>query len=425
MANFGDATWNAMALAGDAVVPPSISDAVERTEDDSPSAWSPESLESRLKSAKILIVDDEPINIRVVRRHLTLLGYDNFITTVSPEEVLSIVHRDRPDLVLLDIMMPGISGLDLLKMIREDIQLSPMAVIVLTAADDRDTMLKSHQLGATDFLTKPVDPLWLEPRVRNALIVKAHHDHLRNYAANLEKEVQERTAELAASRLEMIHCLGRAAEYRDNDTGKHIIRVGYYVRIMSEQLKLDPELAQLLELASPLHDIGKLGIPDSVLMKPGALDPDEFAVITRHCVLGKRTFEPIAHEDWRAVKEHTYVGEKILSIGKSAILEIASRIALTHHERWDGSGYPLGLSGKDIPIEGRITAVADVFDALSSERPYKPAFPLDECFKILEEGRGTHFDPEILDAFFARREDIVAIKIALADLAEPHMSAGL
>lgn len=174
--------------------------------------------------------------------------------------------------------------------------------------------------------------------------------------------------------------------------------------------------ADLLSQASLLHDVGKIGIPDAILLKPSKLDPDEMEVMQKHCGFGKKIFERMSHDDFGAYSAHTTLGAKIVNNCRAPVLELASRIALTHHEKWDGSGYPLGLAGTDIPLEGRITAVADVFDALSSKRPYKPAFPLEKCFSILEEGRGKHFDPAILDAFFARREKIVAIQMEYADV---------
>lgn len=369
-----------------------------------------------VQNCKIMIVDDEPINIKAIRKHLALGGYEHFCAVTESTDAMSQIIKHSPDVVLLDILMPVISGLELLRTIREEASLAGLPVIVVSAMDDRDTMLQALELGATDFLSKPIDPIELLPRVRNALLVKAHHDHLKNHAEELQRQVYQRTSELAASRLEMIHCLGRAAEYRDNETGRHVVRVGRYVGVIARRLHLEPELVELLEHAAPLHDMGKLGIPDAILLKPGKLDPEEFEAMQSHCRLGKRTFEPMTNDEFQSFRSHTLLGERILYASSSPILEMAARIALTHHERWDGSGYPLGLAGEDIPLEGRITAVADVFDALSSRRPYKPAFPLDKCMQILEESRGKHFDPQVLDGFFAGREEIVDIRIRFADV---------
>jgi putative two-component system response regulator len=191
--------------------------------------------------------------------------------------------------------------------------------------------------------------------------------------------------------------------------------VGSYARIIAEQLGFSEEQLAILEPAAQLHDVGKIGIPDAILLKPGKLTPEEFELMQKHCGYGKKIVECLPLSEATIVRSHVELGAKIMELGRSPILELAKRIALTHHERWDGSGYPLGLAGEDIPLEGRITAVADVFDALSSKRSYKPAFPLKKCFEILEEGRAKHFDPAVLDAFFARRNEIVEVQMALAD----------
>ncbi len=368
------------------------------------------------ESAKIMIVDDEALNIRVVQRHLELAGYRHFVTSDDPRPVIDMVLKEMPDVVLLDVMMPEVSGLEILRRIREDERLAHIPTLICTAFDNVQVKLEALQLGATDFLTKPVNSAELVVRVRNALVVKAHHDHLKNYARELAEQVQCRTAELAASRLELIHCLARAAEYRDNETGRHVIRVGRYAEIIARRMGLDSQFIELIEHAAPLHDMGKVGIPDMILLKPGTLAPDEFEMMQRHCIYGKRTFEPMSRDEWRMFKSHTFLGEMIMDVRSSPIITMAAKIALTHHEKWDGTGYPMGLAGEDIPLAGRITAVADVFDALSSKRPYKPAFPLDRCFTIMEEGRGTHFDPKVLDAFLAARNDIIEIRMEYIDV---------
>ena len=194
-----------------------------------------------------------------------------------------------------------------------------------------------------------------------------------------------------------------------------MIRVGRYAGIIARQLGLAPYHVELVELAAPLHDMGKLGIPDAILLKPGKLSPAEFESMQEHCRLGGQTFEPLSKSDWEAYRHHPSIGEKILDVAASPILEMAARIALSHHEKWNGKGYPEGLKGEDIPIEGRITAVADVFDALSTRAPYKAAFPLDRCFAIIEEGRGEHFDPRVVDGFFACRQEIMKVKNELSD----------
>jgi putative two-component system response regulator len=252
--------------------------------------------------------------------------------------------------------------------------------------------------------------------VRNCLLAKAHHDHLCGYAQELERQVQLRTVELEASKRNAIYCLARAAEYRDDETGRHVVRVGCYAGVIARQLGWSDSQAAVLEQAAQLHDVGKIGIPDSVLLKPGKLTPDEFEIVQKHCGFGKRIFEPMTSEQWCQWQDHTQLGRKIIGEANSPVLEMAARIALTHHERWDGSGYPLGLMGEDIPVEGRMTAVADVFDALSTKRSYKPAFAIDRCFSILEEGRASQFDPQVLDAFLRARDQILQVQIRFAEV---------
>lgn len=368
------------------------------------------------RQPRILIADDEPANIERLKRHLAEAGYADICATTGAAEVLPLMIRTEPDLVLMDLVMPGFNGLDLLTAIRADAELRHVPVVMLTALEDRETKCQALTLGATDFLGKPVDPSELISRVRNVLMVKAHHDHLRNYAAELERKIKERTAQLEASHQDVIHCLARAAEYRDDDTGRHVIRVGSYAGIVARQLGWSESDANMLELAAQLHDVGKIGIPDAILTKPGKLTAQEFDVIQKHCGYGKRIFESLTDSEWSTWRKHAELGQQILGKCHSPVLEMAAQIALTHHEWWDGSGYPIGLAGEDIPLVGRITAVADVFDALSTKRSYKPAFPIETCFTILEEGRGKQFDPKLLDAFFAAREKVIAVQIMYAEV---------
>ncbi|MGE0376253.1 MAG: HD domain-containing phosphohydrolase [Planctomycetaceae bacterium] len=368
-----------------------------------------------IKLSRILIVDDESVNIDVVQGYLELDGYRNIQSTDFAPEALPLVGRFRPDLVLLDIHMPQVNGLEILRAIRADSQLSATPVVILTATSTNETKLEALQSGATDLLSKPVHQRELVARIHNVLTAKASQDRLCRYAEELEDAVRKRTSELEASRLEVIHCLARAAEYRDDDTGQHIIRVGRYARIIGAGLGLDSALLEVLEPAAQLHDVGKIGIPDAILLKPEKLAPEEYAFMQKHCGFGKRIVDCLPVREADIVRSHPELGSKIMDVGRSPIMRMAQRIALTHHERWDGAGYPLGLAGEDIPLEGRITAVADVFDALSSKRVYKPALPLTKCFQILAEGRGSQFDPQVLDAFFSRRADILQVQIDLAD----------
>ena len=361
------------------------------------------------KTAKIMIVDDEPLNVMTFRQHLKMEGYERFVTTSDAREALHLLRNELPDVLLLDIRMPEVSGLDILRVIGLDPILQHIPVLILTAASDPATRKQALDLGASDFLQKPIDPNELLPRVRNAVVIKKHYDMASSEA------VERRTRQLEATRQQLILCLARAAEHRDNDTGNHVIRVGRYTAIIAKQMGYPENRLEMLEQAAQLHDVGKIGIPDSILFKPGKLGFDEYELMKKHCALGRQIIEPISEKEWNILKTHTRIGESMLHVRSSSLLMLAARIAQTHHERWDGKGYPLGLLGDDIPLEGRIVAVADVFDALSSKRPYKDPFPREKCFDILREGRGTQFDPAVIDAFFDCSEEIVEIQLLLMD----------
>ncbi len=367
------------------------------------------------KTAKIMIVDDEPLNVMTFRQHLKMEGYERFVTTSDAREALRLIRSELPDVVLLDIRMPEISGLDILRVVGLDPVLQHIPVLILTAATDPETRKLALDLGANDFLQKPIEPNELLPRVRNAIVIKKHYDMAASEAARLEQQVERRTRQLEATRQQLILCLARAAEHRDNDTGNHVIRVGRYTSIIARQMGYPEHKLEMLEQAAQLHDVGKIGIPDAILFKPGRLDKDEYNLMKSHCALGKQIIEPISEKEWNILKTHTRIGESMLHVRSSSLLMLAARIAQTHHEHWNGGGYPLGLKGSDIPLEGRIVAVADVFDALSSRRPYKEPFPREKCFSILAEGRGTQFDPDVVDAFFECSEEIVEVQLLLMD----------
>jgi len=367
------------------------------------------------KAAKIMIVDDEPLNVMTFRQHLKMEGYENFVTTSDGREALHLLRSELPDVLLLDIRMPEVSGLDILRVIGLDPVLQHIPVLILTAASDPATRKQALDLGASDFLQKPIDTNELLPRIRNAIVIKKHFDMASSEATRLEQQVNRRTRQLDATRQQLILCLARAAEHRDNDTGNHVIRVGRYTSIIARQVGYPANRLEMLEQAAQLHDVGKIGIPDSILFKPGKLAVDEYDLMKKHCALGRQIIEPVSEKEWKILKTHTRIGESMLHVRSSSLLMLAARIAQTHHERWDGKGYPLGLLGEDIPLEGRIVAVADVFDALSSKRPYKDPFPRQKCFDILREGRGTQFDPAVIDAFFDCSDEIVEIQLLLMD----------
>lgn len=366
--------------------------------------------------SKILIVDDESVNVRITQKYLEKDGFTNFVTVTDSRQAMHCIVKDNPALVLLDIVMPHVSGLDILQEVRASPHHENLPVVILTAATDPETKLTALRMGATDFLAKPVDPSELIPRVRNMLVVKAYQDHLQAYAEQLEVAVQQRTTELAESRKHVIECLARAAEYRDDDTGRHIIRVGKYAGLIAHELGFSADDCVQIEQAAQLHDVGKIAIPDALLRKEDCLEEAEYELMRKHCLFGHKIIQPPEDHSQSIFQAHPELGARILNVGSSELIRVAARIALTHHEWWDGTGYPIGLAGEDIPIEGRITAVADVFDALSSARPYKRAYPRAKCFEIMAEESGSHFDPNVLDAFFRRHEEIVQIQLNNVDV---------
>jgi len=366
-------------------------------------------------SSRVMIVDDEAINVKLVRKVLREIGFGEFSEITDPRQTLDSMRRNMPDIILLDIRMPDVNGLELLAAIRANEQWRHIPIVILTAVSDRATKLEALQLGATDVLCKPVDRAELILRVKNALMVKACHDQFACHARILEQQVKQRTQEVVTSRLEVVQCLARAAEFHDDITGKHVVRVGRYAGVIGAAMGLDANQVHLLELAAQLHDVGKIGIPVELLKKEGPLTDEEYRIVQDHCLIGKGMFDQIDEHQWDFCRQHPALGNEMSNPMQSPLVQMASRIALTHHEYFDGSGYPLGLAGNDIPLEGRITAVADVFDALTCRRPYKQAYSVTRSFEILQQGRSSQFDPDVLDAFFQQRDDIVAIQIQYAD----------
>jgi putative two-component system response regulator len=350
-----------------------------------------------LKDLLILAVDDEESNLLLVRRILEREGYTRVEVTMEPRRVPEMFVELEPDLVLLDLHMPGMDGFELMD------RLGPLTAngsgvpfLVLTADATDATRRRALSVGARDFLTKPLDRIELLLRVRNLLQVKQLQDRLREQNADLEDKVAERTRDLDQSRLEVLERLALAAEYRDDDTQEHAWRIGRICALVAVNLGFPETEVELIARAAPLHDIGKIGIPDAILLKPGRLSDEEFEVI----------------------KTHTTIGAEILTGSRSPLLRLAERIALTHHERWDGRGYPGGLSGEEIPIAGRIVAVADVFDALTHERPYKQAWAVEKAVgEILGQG-GRQFDPCVVDAFSGL--DHPTLLSRLKDWKPPH-----
>ena len=345
------------------------------------------SIGERILAARVLIVDDEPVNARLLEKMLAAAGYTNFIAITDPRRVAPLYAAERIDLVLLDLNMPEVDGFQVMDQLREIEGSNDLPVLILTAQADRETRLRALAAGAKDFLTKPLDRAEVLTRIRNMLEVQLLHRDLRDQNRVLEKMVEARTRELQDTRLEVIRRLGRAAEYRDNETGLHIIRMSTYSQLMARAIGMDEAEAEMILNASPMHDIGKIGIPDRILLKPGKLEPAE----------------------WEVMKTHTAIGAKILSGHSSPLLGMAAEIALTHHEKWDGSGYPRGLKGEEIPLVGRIVAVADVFDALTSKRPYKKAWLVEQAVDFLQAERGRHFDPELVDVFLSLLDEVLEV----------------
>ncbi len=329
------------------------------------------------ESAQILIVDDEPDNLAMLEDILHQAGYGNTITTSDSSEVVALCASTTPDLVLLDLHVQEPDGFEIMEKLESTGISDWVQVLVLTADMTSETRGRALRNGARDFITKPFDRTEILLRIRNLLEMQMLHMRLRGYNDSLEKEVFERTQDLNDARLEILQRLALAAEYRDDETGEHTQRVGRACGAIARELELGEDETDLLEQGAPLHDIGKIGIPDLILLKPGPLTKKEFALI----------------------KTHVEIGCAILSGSSSPLLNIANQIAATHHEWFDGSGYPNGIAGMEIPLLGRITAVADVFDALTHKRPYKPAWPVDQALAELKTLRGHSFDPRVHDAF--------------------------
>jgi putative two-component system response regulator len=334
--------------------------------------------DQELTQLRILAVDDEEPNLLLLRRVLEREGYSDLVTTTDPKRAPELFAELRPDLVLLDLHMPGMDGFEVMERLGEFTGGGPrVPILVLTADMTDDAKRRALSAGARDFITKPLDHVELLLRVRNLLEVQLLQGRLARQNANLEAEVAERTHDLELARLEILERLAIAAEYRDDDTQEHAWRIGRTGALLAAELGRPEAEVELIRRAAPLHDIGKIGISDLILRKPSRLTDAEFDL----------------------VRSHTTIGAEILAGSQSPLLRLAQEIALTHHERWDGTGYPRGLCGEETPLPGRIVSVADVFDALTHERPYKDAWPLDDAVTEILSQAGRQFDPHVVDAF--------------------------
>lgn len=342
----------------------------------------------------VQIVDDNDTNLMLFQQLALRTGTDvEVVTYADPLAALEFCRSTVPDMIVVDYMMPEMDGHQYVEAVRKLTGFRDVPIVMVTAAAERSVRQKALELGVTDFLAKPVDPAEAKVRFANLLALRRSHLQLRDRNRWLADEVRQATATIAAREQELILRLSKAAEFRDPETGAHIVRMARYSELIARRLGKDDEYCELMLKAAPMHDLGKLGIPDGILLKPGKLTDEEFAVMTKH----------------------PQIGYEILSGSDSSLIRFGAEIALTHHEKWDGSGYPNKLSGEAIPLSGRIVAVADVFDALTSERPYKAAWPLDKARKLLEDNSGSHFDPACVAAFLAEWEAVLQIRAEVAD----------
>jgi len=353
-------------------------------------------IKQQIFQANILIIDDEPVNVKLLQKILERKGYANVRGTSDPREVEGLCEITEFDAFLLDIRMPYIDGYGIMEMLSKRFVNDYMPVLVLTAQTDRETRLKALESGAKDFLTKPFDQIEALTRIHNLLEVRLMHKRVKQQNTLLEETVKQRTEELYNTRREVINRLGLAAEYRDNETGNHIIRMSQVSHRLALEYGLSKEHSETILNAAPMHDIGKIGIPDSILLKKGKLDQDE----------------------WIIMQSHVTIGAEILSGHQSELMEAARIIALHHHEKWDGSGYPANLKGEEISIEGRICAIADVFDALLSERPYKNPWTAEKTLALIEDEAGKHFDPSLTPLVRKILPELLAIREKYSDKVE-------
>jgi two-component system response regulator RpfG len=342
----------------------------------------------------VLIIDDEFTSRVILERIVKNIHHDIVVTSFAdPIAAMVWVSKNLPDLILVDYLMGGMSGLEVVTKIRRSPHLEDVPVVMVTVADQRDIRYQVLDAGATDFLSKPIDPYECRVRCRNLLSMRLHEKIVLSRAQSLEKAVIEATQQIREREQETLYRLAKAGEFRDSDTGNHVIRMAKFARLIGEGLGLPQERCELIEIAAPMHDIGKIGIPDNILLKPGKLLPEEF----------------------KQMQNHPIIGYNMLHSSKSKFIALAADISLGHHEKFDGSGYPNGLAGKDIPLESRIVAVADVYDALTSTRPYKQAWTNERALEYITANSGTHFDPDCVESFVAQCKKVQLVQQQLQD----------
>jgi putative two-component system response regulator len=354
------------------------------------------------KGARLLLIDDEPANLKLFSLMLRSDGYRDICTVQDPREAVDAYRAARPDLILLDINMPHLDGYQVMDALKTIGDALPPPIVVLTAQSGEDFLLRALNAGATDFLSKPVNKRELLARVKNILMAHLALRFMHGQNSVLELMVAQRTQELRSSRLDLVRRLGRASEYRDNETGQHIMRMSHAAAMLAKRIGWSAYDCELLLNAAPLHDVGKIGIPDGILLKPGALTADERELMMKHAE----------------------IGADILGGSTDDLLTMAREIAVGHHEKWDGTGYPKGLSGFQIPEAARIVAITDVFDALTSTRPYKKPWSAEDALKFMNEQAGKHFDPTFMAHFVDIVADVTAIRERFAEpIPDPELEA--
>jgi len=351
-----------------------------------------------MNTQKVIIVDDNKLNLLLMSKLTESVTGAEPLIYDDPIAGLEACAVEQPDLILVDYMMPVLDGHDFIRLVRRIPECADVPIVMVTTENEKEVRQEALKLGATEFLLKPIEVTEYRSRLRNLLALRQAHNLLKDQATLLKHEVEKATASILDRERELIVRLSRAAEHRDPETGAHVLRMAHYSRLIAEQMGLPEKYQNLILDAAPMHDVGKLGVPDAILLKPGKL----------------------TEEEMRVMRKHPKIGARILADSDAPVIQLAEEIAMTHHEKFDGTGYPRGLKGKEIPLSGRIVAVADVFDALTSDRPYKNAWSVEDARAYISQNVGSHFCPDCVDAFLLGWEQVVEIKRRFADAPEPQ-----